>query len=243
MFSDYFVKLEKNIIKKFKSETSKPARDDGKTAKGKSKKEEIPNNKELKDALIKIIPSHLKLDTLRLVDSSGYSPDGVDFIIYKEYFPDIKKMLGGKIPSELVYATIHISSNLNNKGLHKALNNVVQSRKVDRYIERETASPIIPAFIIAYNTTYSFPDLKEAIIDYYITRSISSDFETEIITILNKGIIIKNWREKRSYIALETGKDTLMWFFILMNEYLDVNKDESIDLRNYIKQSERYNEY
>ena len=64
-----------------------------------------------------------------------------------------------------------------------------------------------------------------------------------IIVILNTGIIIKNWREKRSYIALETGKDTLMWFFILMCEYLDTEKEIEFDLRNYVQHREEYKEY
>ena len=61
--------------------------------------------------------------------------------------------------------------------------------------------------------------------------------------ILHKGIVVKNWREKRSFIALETNEDTFMWFFILMNEYLDVKKEHNIDFRKYVKKEVVYNEY
>ena len=54
---------------------------------------------------------------------------------------------------------------------------------------------------------------------------------------------VSDWKEKRSYKALETGKDTFKWFFMLMNEYLDVERGSDLDLRNYVKRQERYNEY
>ena len=61
--------------------------------------------------------------------------------------------------------------------------------------------------------------------------------------ILHKGIVVKNWRERRSFIALETKEDTFMWFFILMNEYLDVKREQNIDFRKYVKKEVVYNEY
>ena len=60
---------------------------------------------------------------------------------------------------------------------------------------------------------------------------------------MNIGVVVKDWREKRNFIALETGKDTLKWFFILMNEYVNVDRGNDIDLRNYVKHAEKYNEY
>ena len=76
-----------------------------------------------------------------------------------------------------------------------------------------------------------------------MAKGIDNISEVDIIAILGKGVIVKNWREKRSYSAIETGKDTLMWFFILMNEYLDIPRGENFDLRAYVKHAENYNEY
>ena len=240
MFAEYFIKHEKEILKKAKSRKTTKGQSDKGT---KSKKQESTSFNDLIERLNKMIPSHPKIDTNRLIDASGYSPKGVDFIVYKEYFRDIVNMMGGFVPAELTYATYHVSPNVNKKGLPEVLDRVVQTKKVSRYIDREKESPLIPAFIIAYDSSYTLPELKNAILEYYMSKGIGHEYECDIIAILHKGIIIKNWREKRSYIALETKDDTLMWYIILMNEYLEVDRGEDFDLRDYVKQSEKYEEY
>ena len=240
MFSDYFIKLEKNLLKKSKT-TTKGKSKTGKTAA--SKKDSAFDRKEVMEKLRKIIPAHLEMDSVRMIDPSGYSPEGADFIVFKEYFKDIVTMMNGFVPAELVHATYHISPNLNQKGLVNILNKVVQTKKTNRYIERDMDMPLIPAFIIAQKTEYDLPELKNSILNYYTSKGIGNEYEVDIIVILKTGVIIKNWREKRSYIALETKEDSLMWFFILMNEYLEVDRKSDFDLRDYVKQSEKYEEY
>lgn len=239
MFSKYFEKAEKKILKSFK-ETKKDSGQDSKASK--STKQKIDHS-ELKKNLNNIIPSSLVIDSVKFIDPSGYSPDQTDFIVYKEFSRDIVNIMGGYVPSELVYGTFHISTKLNKKALNDILKNVIQAKKINRYTDQENISTLIPAFVIAYDTDYQLPDLKDSLLDHYMSMSIDQTFEVDIIAILGKGLVIKDWRDKRSYIALETGKHTLMWFYVLMNEYLDMDKDNEFDLRNYIQQSERYNEY
>ncbi len=243
MFSNYFKHIEKDILKKAKSATKGGAKG-GKGASGKSlKKTSIPKHDDLKTILSNIIPSNLKLDSAKLIDPSGYSPEGVDFIAYRDICRDMINIMGGYVPCDLVHGTYHVTDNLNNENLNDALTRVLLTKKLNRYSETESATPPIPAFVIAYDTDIKFPDIKNIIIDHYMAKSIDNISEVDIIAILGKGVIVKNWREKRSYIAIETGKDTLMWFFILMNEYLDIARGENFDLRSYVKNAENYNEY
>lgn len=243
MFSNYFDKIEKKLTKKPKT-TKKTTAKGGKGSGAKSTKmTDASRYNELKEVLNNIIPSHLKLDSLSLADPSGYIPEGTDFIAYREYCRDIVNIMNGIIPCDLVHGTYHVVDKLDKNTLNDALKRVLQAKKINRYAETESEMPVIPAFIIAHDTAIKLPELKEFIIDHYMSKSIENIFELDILVILNKGIIVKDWREKRSFVAIETGKDTMMWFFILMNEYLEAERGVDFDLRFYVKHAEKYNEY
>ncbi|MBN2040699.1 MAG: hypothetical protein JW864_11685 [Spirochaetes bacterium] len=251
MFSKYFEKLEKQLLKKpktSKAADSKASKDKGKAAAKKgaaSKTRAVPavDLSALMDDLNKIIPSRLKLDSVKMTDPSGYSPEDIDFIAYHERYRDILAIMDGVVPCELVYGTFHVSPMLDKDNLNEILRKVVQAKKINRFTDDPESASMIPAFIVAYDTEFKLPDLKSILIENYMAMSIDSMSEIDIIVILNKGIVIKDWRDKRSYIALETGKDSFMWFFILMNEYLDVEKQNEFDPRNYVQHGEKYNEY
>lgn len=243
MFGKYFDKIEKEIVKKPKAQKGKAKGKSAEKPGGKQKKAETVDLGLLKDKLNKIISPRLTIDNVKMIDPSGYAPDDIDLIAYKELYKDIINIMNGYIPCDLVYGTYHVTSMLNKASLNDLVRKVLRAKKINRYTDRENMPAIIPAFIIAYDTDFNLPELKTILIDNYMSMSIENVFEVDIIAILNKGIVIKNWRDKRSYIALETGKDTFMWFFILMNEYLDVEKDNEFDLRNYVQHVEKYNEY
>ncbi len=244
MFSDYFQKIEKKIIKKAKPAKKIGAKDD-KSAKDSKSAKQGPSgaDSELKDCLNNIVPSDLKVDDVKIIDPSGYSPEGIDLVAYKEKFRDIGNIMGGSIPCDLVFGTYHLANVLNKDSLNDSLTRVLQAKKINQYTESDSEMTLIPAFIIGYDSEFKLPDLKNLIIDHYMAKSIDHMYEVDIIAILGKGIIVKDWREKRSYIAIETGKDTLMWCFILMNEYLDIERGVNFDLRFYVKHAEKYNEY
>ena len=48
-------------------------------------------------------------------------------------------------------------------------------------------------------------EIKESILDYYVSKSVDYALEFDVLMILDKGLVVKNWREKRSFIALETS--------------------------------------
>jgi hypothetical protein len=237
MFSKYFETAVHSLLKKPKTDK----KGDKKT-KSKEKKELIDIDT-LKESLNKIVSSHFVIDSHKMIDPSGYSPEDVDLIAYKEVYRDITSIMEGFIPCELVYGTYTVAPEINKGNLMDVLRKVVQAKKINRYTDRETQPAIIPAFVIAFDADMNLAELKTSIIDNYMLMSADHASEVDIVAIFNKGLVIKNWRDKRSYIALETGKDTLMWFFILMNEYLDVDKDNEFDPRNYIRHAEKYNEY
>lgn len=192
----------------------------------------------------KITPNYLKLGQADFIDPSGFSPSNTDFIAYRELYPDIMSIMNGKIPSELVYGAFFVLETLSRETLVNTLLKIVNTKKINQYSSGEPEEKgVIPSFVIAFASDMKLKDVKEEIFGYYTNKNINHQSEFDIIVIINKGIIIKDWREKRSYVALETGKDTMKWFFVLMNEYFDGEQGRSLDLREYIRDTRSYNEY
>lgn len=234
MLKEYFLALQKGLgIKEIRA---------NKKSTGKSHAKEEFDAKKIVNLLQDIIPHDFTISDKKPVDASGYVPKTVDYIAYYKKWNIIDQMMNGHIPSELIYGTFHIADKITQRQLPEILNNVALTKKLDKYSELEE-SVLIPAFVIAGSCDIDMPQLKNAILDCYIERSIDTSLEFDIMMVVGKGLIIKDWREKRKFVALETEEDTLLWFFILMNEYLDVDKKHSLDLRNYVKETRRYREY
>jgi hypothetical protein len=237
MLKEYFSTLQQHLAVQ-EVQGSKKAT---KKVKAKEQKEEF-DAKKIMNLLQDIVPNDFIISDKKPVDASGYVPKTVDYIAYYKKWNIIDQMMNGHIPSELIYGTFHVVEKITPQQLPEILNNVALTKKLNKYSELEE-SVLIPAFVIAGSCDIDMPQLKNAILDYYIERSIDTTLEFDIMMIVGKGVVIKDWREKRKFVALETEEDTLLWFFILMNEYLDVDKKHSLDLRNYVKETRRYREY
>lgn len=243
MISKYFKDFDKKVIKK-----KKPDEEQGQEqphGKGRISHKSTLDIRHFRDMLAGVIPSHLSLDAVKPIDSAGFSPDGVDLVAYQKYYPDIINLMGGYVPYELVYGMFHIVQDLDKETLTDALGKTATAKKLDTFSQNPEGAERthVPSFIVAASSKYQFIELKNDIINYYLARNIDYQFEIDIIMILHRGIVVKNWREKRSFIALETNEDTFMWFFILMNEYLDARREPNIDFRKYVKKEVVYNEY
>jgi hypothetical protein len=71
-----------------------------------------------------------------------------------------------------------------------------------------------------------------------------TDSEFEILMVYNEGLLIKDWNKgDHRYIGLETGDDTFMWFFLFINEYLDIEREDVFDARKYVRSEKVYNEF
>jgi hypothetical protein len=250
MFSKYFEDLGNELIKAAKApKPKKSAKTDGAVQKegvkkpsSQKKRSSVVDQAKIKEVLEKLIPSNLAVNPVVMTDAGGYRPEGVDYVIYKEMFRNIDVMMGGAVPSELVYGAVFICETLNRATLFDVLTRVANTKKLNMYTDIESESVFIPAFILSLDMDITYPELQQMILDFYTKNALDNHFEFDIIGIINQGVVIKDWREKRSFKALDTGKDTMKWFFILMNEYLDVEKG-ALDFRNYVSETRTYDEY
>lgn len=233
MLKSYFLDLNKKIVKK---STGKK----GATSRSASGIDE----KLLVEKLSGIIPHGLKIDKAKPLDSSGFSPEGADLIVYREHCSDLVKLFNGYVPYELIYGSVFIVNDLTKTTLADVINRIATVKKINRFSEAESVYTV-PAFIIANaSADYPLAELKNDILNYYMSRGIEGESEFEIMALLNKGILVKDWHQgNRSFAALETLEDTLMWFYILFSEYLEVDREDEFDLRKYVRNDKVYKEY
>ena len=244
MLSKYFEDMQKSMAKK----TSAKKTTGTKKTSSKKATAKISESKIDKSIIIEkfsgIIPGNLVIEEAIPIDANGFAPDGADLVIFSNYCRDLVSIMGGYVPLELIYATCYIVPKLDKKSLIDVLNRVASVKKINKYAETGDNDDIrIPAFIIAGESDYPIMDIKNDLLNYYNNKNIDPDCEFELLMIMNKGIVIKNWRERRSFIGLETVEDTMMWYFILMNEYLDIKREIEIDFRNYVKIEKTYTQY
>ena len=250
MLTKYFKAFNKKMVKEEEASKTKAKANTkaaSKTTTKKIVKKKKIDLKNLKDVLDGIVPSELIIGSEKPVDSSGYVPEGASLIAYREYCRDIGSILDGYIPYELIHGAFFVNDKITKDTMKELLSNVINLKKLNFFAqnadEGEANYMPVPSFVIASDMDMSFTEIKDEIVDYYMTNNIESNFEVDIIVVINKGIVVKNWRESRNYIALETNEDTSMWFFVLMNEYLTMDRGIEMDFRNYIKSDVVYKEY
>lgn len=243
MFNNYFQSLEKKLIKKYKTTVKKTVKKKAVKKKVAKKVSKVKYFEELVAAINDITPAEILVTNNKIVDQSSYVSDSADFIACKNVYTDLAGIFAEGVPTEIVYAAYHVCPVVNRKNFVEVLKKVAGTKKSDQYVEKEEDNVFIPSFIISFNSTYTLEELKKSILEIYTEENIEPQFEFDIMVVLGEGIIIKDWRDKRAYIALETKEDTLKWFFVLMNEYIEVDNARDLDLRSYIKETRRYNEY
>ena len=240
MFKNFFIDINKKVLKKAQA----PAGTAEKGASKTKKSGHVIDNAALIEKLDGLVPAKLRVSSKRPIDSSGFSPEGVDFIAYKEYCREIDKILNGNIPYELIHGAFFMVNALNKNTLLEALNRVSTTKKMNHFTE-EGGTFSIPSFIIVNNNKeYTLLELKNDIMNFYMSKNMPSESEFEIMMVYNEGLLIKDWNKgNHRYIGLETGDDTFMWFFILMNEYLDIEREDVFEPRNYVRSEKVYNEF
>lgn len=238
MLKNYFIDFNKKVIKK--SAASKSA-----SAKGAAKKGTTTLDVQaFIEKMDGIIPQQLRVKPFKPVDSSGFSPEGADLLAYREYCRDIDKIMNGYIPYELIHGAFFVVNDLTKSSLADVLGRVATVKKINHFTE-DAGSFSIPSFVLANSSSeYTLLEIKNDVMNYYMSKNVASESEFEIMMIHNGGLLIKDWHKgDHRFIGLETGEDTMMWFFILMNEYLDVEREEVFDIRKYVRAEKAYNEF
>jgi len=247
MLSKFFEKYGDDFFptapKKGKKTANKTT-DSKKNQKNTEKLDEKLDIKNIIKKISEIIPTQFKVEKIKPINPKGYSPEGADFYVYLDFMEKITQIMGGYVPYELISGAFFLLDDLNKRAIPELLHKIANVKKIVKFTEADEEEPmIIPSFVIVNKNKLSLLDIKNDITNFYLATSIDYSLEVDIIVILGQGIVIKDWRDKRAFIALETKDDSMIWFFILLNEYLDINRKKEVDFRSYLTKDVVYNQY
>lgn len=237
MFTDYFIQ-QNGVLKESLQANLEAA---GRTKKGKSLKSFNEFYRFLKDH----IPSDFSLATGKVRSKKHLLNKNIDVLIHNRVIPKMLELAGGYVPVDHLYAFMTLDQTITEKTLeHKSsLTNAV---KTLYRMEHDTGDyEIIPVFSIhmGYDSEVSLDDYRSILGDLGREGNIPINAEVDLVSVLDQGILLKNWEQGGRYTVLETKEDTLMWTFILLLEYLDRDGKVGFDPRQYIRNPKHYEEY
>jgi hypothetical protein len=233
MFTDYFIKYTQKIKKSLSAE-----KNEGK------KEKDLAGFKEFYTFMKDHLPAHYTVGSGKIRSKKHFLNRTVDLLIYHKRVPKIEDLSGGYILSEFLYAIMSIENKLNAKNLatHIALTSALKTLyKADKGIV-DTEIVRMYSLLFALDSDDSLENIRTALVRVSTEKEVPVNCETDLICVLDKGIIIKNW-ESGEFRIIETNEDTLMWFYILLLEYLDRDGEVGFDVREYIKNTKEYKVY
>ncbi len=238
MFTEYFAKQSHTLSEGLKANLDKR----GIQLPGKDK--DINIYRDLFTFFKEHLPSEFSLATGKVRGKKHLLNKNCDLLIYKKWCQNFLAMAGGYVVSDFLYAFMSLETDLTTASVitHATMTNAVKSLYKG---EREFAeNQVIPVFstIFAYRSSVPIMSHRVAIQGASRERGISVNHEMDMICILNQGLIIKDWESGGGYKIVETGDDTLLWFYILLLEYLDRDGAVGINARDYIKNAKVYKE-
>ncbi len=236
MFSEYFVEQSKHLLHSLEKGT------------GSVKKEKTKDLKQFNEFyrfLKDHIPADLTLAKGKVRNKKHLLNKSCDVLIYEKFVPKILEMGGGYVLADLILAFMTIDEEINARSIDTHLNLTSALKtlyRMDRVIADNIIIPMYSMHFV-YNTGIGLEKYRERIYDFSEAKGIPVNSQPDLICVINDGLMMKNWENRGQYVILETGEDTLLWFFILMMEYIDRNNSMPLDLRGLLKVNKRYNEY
>ena len=167
-----------------------------------------------------------------------------DAIIYRPWCKSYLKMTQDYVLTPDIYSffsiEVELASNVFNN--HLGLTRALKSLYLGHQTEHENEVVPLYSILFIYKSQHSLLYAKRTLINSLEKKDIPINQQVDIVCILGKGLIIKDWENGGVYKAIETEGDTLMWFYILLIEYLDRDGNLQMPLREYIKENKNYKE-
>ena len=238
MFTEYFHKKSLALTKSLKAALKKQG------VKGPGKKKDPNLFKDFYTFLREHLPEEYKIATGKVRNKKHLLNRSCDVLIYNKWCEKYLELTGGYVLADSLYAFLSLDTDANKASLQTHLN-MSRALKSLYAIEKEIADhAIIPVYSvqICYTSRIDLPTIVEHLSEISKAKEIPNNQQCDMVVVLDKGIVVKDYEEGGSYKAIATEKDTLMWFYILFMEYLDRDGKFKLDLRDYIKQDEEYSE-
>lgn len=240
MFSEYFASQSKHLVASIEKSLKEG---DQKKGKGKNLKAFNEFYKFLKDHL----PENLTLATGKVRNKKHILNKNTDVLLYERVIPKAIDLAGGYVYTDLLRAFITLDEKLDDRVIenHVGLTNALKTLyRMDKVIADNEIIHMYSMHVIANGSGIGeLEAYRDKIEGLSRDKGIPVNSRPDLVVILNEALMLRNWEDGGRYIILETKEDSLMWFYVLMMEYLDQDQKLPIDLRDMIKTNKRYNEY
>ncbi len=104
--------------------------------------------------------------------------------------------------------------------------------------------PSLYSIFFSFSSSVVFPEVKERLLEACNQKDYPAEQKPDILCVLDKGILVRDWEAGGEYRGLITEEDTLMWFYILLMEHIDVqgHTGASSNLRHLVKSNKVYDQ-
>ncbi|MCB1166892.1 MAG: hypothetical protein KDK33_12100 [Leptospiraceae bacterium] len=240
MFSEYFarqsVELEQSLAKRLSARG---------TATLPGKEKDLRIYKEFYEYVRDLLPPSFSLGMGKVRSRKHVLNRTVDIIIFQKWCKRFLELTGGYVLADQIFAFGSLETDLETRHIynHASITEAVKTLYAQDIGLGDT--DLVPAYSILFAFKSSLPLLshKKALEDIAVEKDIALNRETDLLCVLGQGIIVKDWENQGEFKVIETGEDTLMWFYILLLEYLDRDGNLGFDPRGYIKENKEYHEY
>lgn len=239
MFADYFLAQSKGLQHALRERLEKR----GVQLPGKQK--DVRIYKELYDFFKDHLPPGFSFAVGKVRNRKHLLNKSCDLLIYKKWCKKFFDLTGGYVLADQLHSFVTIETDLTTAQLlnHTALTEAVKTMyAADRGLDENAIVPVY-SVLVAYRSAIPLLSHRVALDDVAKEKDTPVTRETDMVCILDQGIILKDWENGGVYRGIETGEDTLMWFYILLLEYLDRDGSLGFDPRSYVKEPREYREY
>jgi len=240
VFSNYFEDLSNELKSKLKKRLS--ILSEKRPAKTKDKNYDL--YKDLYQFYKDHLPKHIHMGPGKIRGKSHLLPKTVDLVFYNKWSSKLIEMCGGWHVIDYTLGIMSIERKLSTQALvnHINLSQAVKTLYAKTNDVKDDEYIPLCSILWAYDNSIPLLSHQKAIYDTQKEKKIPYNCEMDMIIILGKGIILKDW-ENGNFKVIETGKDTLMWGYILSMEYLGLDRAIPFMARDFIKRAENYVEY
>ena len=239
MFSKYFSQQQTSILK---SKKNTPVKKPNQASKTKNLKAYRSFFSFLKDHL----PYEYALATGKVRNHQKILSKNCDLLVYKKWCDAYLELSGGYVIVDDIYAfmTVEMAASPASLRAHVNLTSAMKNLKSSEIDAEKKQEELIPIYSVyfSYSSLQQLPDVKEALLSLCEEKKIPINERPDILCILDQGILVRDWEKGGDYRGLLTENETLMWFYILFLEHIDVKGGLSINLRNFVKSNRVYDE-
>ncbi len=245
MFSNYFKEqaeaLEKALVRNMRRRSSRSTAKSSTAKKGK----DLRLYREFYQFLQQHLPQKFSLAVGKVRNKNHILNRNCDLLIYRKWCADYMQITSDYVLSDDLHAAISLESELSVPHLssHAAMTRAVKTICSRDESKSESRPVTTYSILFAYNAKHRLKTLKENLERILEDKEIELNRQPDMICLLNQGLLIKDWEIGGRYKGIKTNEDTLLWFYILLLEYLDRDEQLNINLRKYIKGVKEYVEY